>query len=100
MGESASESLRIWFGRCRAPRIIARRARIGCEGRLWSILFGLLRKGGLMDLGFGGKCAIVTGGTRNLGRAISLAFLQEGASVIATYRQDSAAAQSFMSAIP
>ncbi|MFC1945848.1 SDR family NAD(P)-dependent oxidoreductase [Chloroflexota bacterium] len=35
-----------------------------------------------MDLGLSGKTAIVTGGASNIGRAISIAFLAEGANVV------------------
>ena len=35
-----------------------------------------------------GKIALVAGGTGGLGRAVSLAFLKEGAEVIVTYRND------------
>ena len=35
---------------------------------------------------FSGKLIVVTGGTGGLGRAVSLAFLQEGARVAVTYR--------------
>jgi len=35
-----------------------------------------------MDLGFRGKVVIVTGGASNIGRAISLGFVREGAQVV------------------
>ena len=36
---------------------------------------------------FSAKTALITGGTGGLGRAVTLSFLHEGASVIATYRK-------------
>jgi NAD(P)-dependent dehydrogenase (short-subunit alcohol dehydrogenase family) len=41
-----------------------------------------------MSGAFSGKIALVAGGTGELGRAVSLAFLEEGATVIATYRRE------------
>jgi len=47
-----------------------------------------------MDLGLKGKRAIVTGGTRGIGRAISLQLARAGASVVANYARNDAAAES------
>lgn len=41
---------------------------------------------------FNGQTVVVTGGTRGLGKAMTLAFLNEGATVFATYRSNEAAA--------
>jgi len=41
------------------------------------------------------QVAIVTGGTRGIGRAISLVFAQEGAEVIANFSKDIGAAETF-----
>ena len=40
-----------------------------------------------MDQRFLGKLALVAGGTGGLGRAVSLAFLEQGAKVVVTYRE-------------
>ena len=42
-----------------------------------------------MNISFSGKVALVAGGTGGLGNAVSLAFLEEGAKVVVTYRQAS-----------
>jgi 3-oxoacyl-[acyl-carrier protein] reductase len=44
---------------------------------------------------FGEQTAIVTGGTRGIGKAIAESFLKAGARVIATYTSDEAAAAQF-----
>jgi NAD(P)-dependent dehydrogenase (short-subunit alcohol dehydrogenase family) len=40
-----------------------------------------------MNLKFGEKVVLVAGGTGGLGRAVSLAFLEEGATVVVTFRK-------------
>ena len=41
-----------------------------------------------MEISFSGKVVLVAGGTGGLGRAVSLAFLEEGAKVVVTYRKE------------
>jgi NAD(P)-dependent dehydrogenase (short-subunit alcohol dehydrogenase family) len=41
-----------------------------------------------MNISFSGKVAVVAGGTGGLGNAVSLAFLEEGAKVVVTYRKE------------
>src|SRR5712691_3607690 len=41
-----------------------------------------------MNSRFKGKVALVAGGTGGLGRAVSLAFIEEGATVVVTYRRE------------
>jgi NAD(P)-dependent dehydrogenase (short-subunit alcohol dehydrogenase family) len=41
-----------------------------------------------MNISFAGRVVVVAGGTGGLGRAVSLAFLEEGAKVIVTYRKE------------
>ena len=48
-----------------------------------------------MESNFKGQTAIVTGGTRGIGRGISEAFLKAGAKVVATYQSNKKAAQDF-----
>ena len=51
-----------------------------------------------MQFDFSGQTAIVAGGTRGIGRAVSTAFLQSGAKVIATYQANDQAADEFRQA--
>jgi 3-oxoacyl-[acyl-carrier protein] reductase len=51
-----------------------------------------------MQFDFKDQTAIVAGGTRGIGRAVSEAFLQSGAKVIATYQSNDSAAQQFQEA--
>ena len=53
-----------------------------------------------MDLQLKRKCCVVTGGTRNLGRAITLSLLNEGAQVLATYLHDKASADKCVALTP
>ena len=48
-----------------------------------------------MEFDFAGQTALVTGGTRGIGRAISEAFLKAGAKVIATYLGNDEEAENF-----
>ena len=48
-----------------------------------------------MESNYKGQTAIVTGGTRGIGRGISEAFLKAGAKVIATYQSNKKVAQDF-----
>ena len=48
-----------------------------------------------MEFNFKGQTAIVTGGTRGIGRGISEVFLKAGAKVVATYQSNKKVAQDF-----
>ena len=41
-----------------------------------------------MDITFAGRVVVVAGGTGGFGKSVSLAFLEEGAKVIVTYRKE------------
>ena len=51
-----------------------------------------------MEFDFKGQTALVSGGTRGIGRAISEAFLKAGAKVVATYLSNHAEAKKFKQA--
>ena len=51
-----------------------------------------------MEFNFKGQIAIVTGGTRGIGRGISEAFLKAGARIVATYQSNEKAAEEFIEA--
>ena len=48
-----------------------------------------------MQFDFSDQTAIVTGGTRGIGRSVSEAFLKAGAKIVATYKSNHDAAESF-----
>ena len=52
-----------------------------------------------MDFDFGGKAALVTGGSKGIGRAISMALAARGAYVVVNYASDNAAAEKTVSDI-
>jgi len=54
----------------------------------------------MITFDFSGKTALVTGGTRGIGAAISRAFLDAGARVVALYGSNRDAAASFRAALP
>ncbi|SVD60138.1 uncharacterized protein METZ01_LOCUS412992, partial [marine metagenome] len=51
-----------------------------------------------MEFNFKGQIAVVTGGTRGIGRGISEALLKAGAKVVATYQSNDKAAKEFVEA--
>jgi 3-oxoacyl-[acyl-carrier protein] reductase len=52
-----------------------------------------------MDFDFGGRVALVTGGSKGIGRAISIALAARGAHVLVNYSSDEAAAEKTVSEI-
>ena len=55
---------------------------------------------GLEPLPLSGQVALVTGGGRGIGAAISLKLAERGARVVITYREDGAAAEATMASLP
>jgi NAD(P)-dependent dehydrogenase (short-subunit alcohol dehydrogenase family) len=55
---------------------------------------------GMIDGGLNGGVAIVTGGSRGIGRAIVLVFAGAGMEVVFTYRENAAAADEVIAAAP
>jgi len=53
----------------------------------------------MISFSFAGRTALVTGGTRGIGAAVTKAFLQAGATVYAVYRGNDAAAESFKASV-
>ena len=51
-----------------------------------------------MEFNFKGQIAVVTGGTRGIGRGIAEALLKAGAKVVATYQSNDKAAEEFVEA--
>ena len=49
-----------------------------------------------MEFNFKGQTAVVTGGTRGIGRGVSEALLKAGAKVVATYQSNEKAAKEFL----
>ena len=49
---------------------------------------------------FSGKSALITGGSRGIGRAVSEAFAQKGARVAIVYKENEKAAQSTLDSLP
>jgi NAD(P)-dependent dehydrogenase (short-subunit alcohol dehydrogenase family) len=47
-----------------------------------------MEPGGSLNINFVGRTVVVAGGTGGLGKSVSLAFLEEGAKVVVTYRRE------------